>query len=101
MTTDSGKLEEAPLPLQSSDIERQRHYEQLQQRIKLLIAGEKDLIAVLATIACELHNAFEYYHWTVKICRHLSLEPRNYCQLRIDQGIYQSGINLCAFLNAD
>ena len=66
MTAESGDLEASPLPLKSSDLERQKRYEQLQERISLLIEGEKDLIAVLATIACELHHAFDYYHWTVR-----------------------------------
>lgn len=66
MTAESGDLDASPLPFKSSDLVRQKRYEQLQERISLLIEGEKDLIAVLATIACELHHAFEYYHWTVR-----------------------------------
>ena len=73
MTAEPENFDEAPLPLHSSDTERQTHYEQLQQRISLLIAGERDLIAVLATIACELHHAFSYFHWTVRKLRNLVL----------------------------
>lgn len=32
--------------------------------IKLLIEDECDRIAVMATIACELHHAFDYFDWT-------------------------------------
>ena len=27
-------------------------------------AGETDWVAAMATVACELHSAFEFYHWT-------------------------------------
>lgn len=27
-------------------------------------AGELDWVAAMATVACELHSAFEFYHWT-------------------------------------
>lgn len=33
-------------------------------RIKDLIEGETDEIAIMATVVCELHHAFEYYDWT-------------------------------------
>jgi len=33
-------------------------------RIESLIEGETDEIAVMATVVCELHHAFDYYHWT-------------------------------------
>lgn len=39
-------------------------YNDVIRRIESLIAGETDEIAVLATVACELHQAFDYFHWT-------------------------------------
>lgn len=57
------------LGLESTDDERSKQYQLLQRRIDLLVSGEKDLTAVLATIACELHHGFDYYHWTVS-CRY-------------------------------
>ncbi|NDV63588.1 GAF domain-containing protein [Puniceicoccales bacterium CK1056] len=43
---------------------KQERYRQVRHRIQALIEGESDEIAVMATIACELHNSFEYFHWT-------------------------------------
>ena len=39
-------------------------YEAVFQRIDALLDGEDDWIAAMATVASELHDAFEYYHWT-------------------------------------
>lgn len=36
---------------------------QVASRIAALIEGEIDAIAKMATIACELHHAFERFHW--------------------------------------
>ena len=44
--------------------EKQNRYDRTLQRITELIRGETDLIAVMATVACELHNSFESFHWT-------------------------------------
>jgi GAF domain-containing protein len=43
--------------------EKQQLYEQTRQRIQGLTAGESDEIAVLATVAAELHHAFPHFHW--------------------------------------
>ena len=43
---------------------KQELYRQVRQRISALIEGETDEIAIMATIACELHKSFEYFHWT-------------------------------------
>lgn len=32
--------------------------------IEAILDGEDDWIAAMATVACELHHAFDYYHWT-------------------------------------
>ncbi|MEZ5871119.1 MAG: GAF domain-containing protein [Nitratireductor sp.] len=39
-------------------------WDEVSGRIAALIEGEDDDIAVMATIACELHHAFERFHWT-------------------------------------
>lgn len=43
---------------------RAEKYTEVEARIAALIDGEKDAVAVMATVACELHHAFEYFHWT-------------------------------------
>ena len=44
-------------------VEKRRTYKQAWQNIRVLIAGERDEIAVLATVAAELHHAFPQFHW--------------------------------------
>ena len=44
--------------------ERATRYEDVLGRIEALLDGEIDWIAAMATVACELHHAFDYYHWT-------------------------------------
>lgn len=44
--------------------EKQTLYDRTLKRIKDLIAGEDDLIAVMATIVCELHGSLDYFDWT-------------------------------------
>ncbi|MBM3494403.1 MAG: GAF domain-containing protein [Armatimonadetes bacterium] len=39
-------------------------YAEVLDRIGRLIEGETDEIAVMATVACELHHAFDRFHWT-------------------------------------
>jgi len=43
---------------------KQRLYAQVLGRIEAAIEGETDLIAVMATVVCELHQAFDYFNWT-------------------------------------
>lgn len=38
-------------------------YQKTRIHIQALIAGEDDEIAVLATVAAELHHAFPHFHW--------------------------------------
>lgn len=33
-------------------------------RVWALLDGEDDWIAAMATVSCELHHAFDHYHWT-------------------------------------
>ncbi|MGI9175197.1 MAG: GAF domain-containing protein [Rhodothermales bacterium] len=44
--------------------ERTAQYEDILGRIRALLDGETDWIAAMATVACELHHAFDHYHWT-------------------------------------
>jgi GAF domain-containing protein len=36
----------------------------VRRRIDALIEGESDWVAAMASVACELHHAFEHFHWT-------------------------------------
>jgi GAF domain-containing protein len=48
----------------SDSSDRATTYEQVRAAIASLLEGEDDWIAAMATVACELHHAFEYYDWT-------------------------------------
>lgn len=50
--------------LTATSLDRAALYEAVFQRIEALLDGEDDWIAAMATVAGELHHAFEYYHWT-------------------------------------
>lgn len=39
-------------------------YQAVLARIEALLNGEPDWVAAMATVACELHHAFERFHWT-------------------------------------
>jgi len=39
-------------------------YMDVRRRIDALLDGETDWTAAMATVACELHHSFDYYHWT-------------------------------------
>jgi L-methionine (R)-S-oxide reductase len=43
---------------------RTERYRALRSSLAVLLEGESDWIAALATIVCELHQAFEHYDWT-------------------------------------
>ena len=34
------------------------------ERITAILEDENDWVTAMATVACELHNSFEHYHWT-------------------------------------
>ena len=53
-----------PLASKAEAGAKQRQYDQVIERIAALIEGETDGIAILATVCCELHAAFTYFHWT-------------------------------------
>lgn len=44
--------------------DRAARYREVSARIDALLEGEDDWIAAMATVACELHHAFDHYHWT-------------------------------------
>jgi GAF domain-containing protein len=39
-------------------------HDEVYQRITSILDGEEDWVTAMATVVCELHNAFEHYHWT-------------------------------------
>ena len=41
-----------------------RRYADVHAAIASLCEGEDDPIALMATVACELHHAFDHFHWT-------------------------------------
>ncbi|MGC9330147.1 MAG: GAF domain-containing protein [Candidatus Hinthialibacter sp.] len=45
-------------------VDKSELYAQTLHDIECLISGEDDWIAVMATAACELHHAFDYFDWT-------------------------------------
>jgi L-methionine (R)-S-oxide reductase len=44
--------------------DKQQSYDLVLARVSELIADETDLIAVMATVVCELHHSFDYFDWT-------------------------------------
>lgn len=44
--------------------DRSERHAAVAARIAALLDGEDDWIAAMATVACELHHAFDHYHWT-------------------------------------
>ncbi len=47
-----------------NNTDRASTYDRLHQRIDALLEGEDDWIAAMSTVACELHHAFDHFHWT-------------------------------------
>jgi L-methionine (R)-S-oxide reductase len=45
-------------------VKKQEQYARTLERIRTLIAGETDEIAVMATVVCELHHGLEHFDWT-------------------------------------
>ncbi len=54
----------APLTVEAELDERRERYEEVLRSIAGLLDGESDWIAAMATVACELHGAFDYFDWT-------------------------------------
>lgn len=53
-----------PLRLPATPEARELAYARVREAIESLLEGEDDWIAAMATVACELHHAFDYYDWT-------------------------------------
>lgn len=53
-----------PLLVTAGPAERGAAYADALERIRALLDGEDDWVAAMATVACELHHSFDYYHWT-------------------------------------
>lgn len=49
------------MPTTTSNVDA---YADVRRRINALLDGETDWTAAMATVACELHHSFDYYHWT-------------------------------------
>lgn len=52
------------MPTTAAPPNRAATYEDARKRIDALLDGEDDWIAAMATVACELHQSFDYYDWT-------------------------------------
>lgn len=52
------------LPLGADAARKRAHYDEVLGRVRALLEGETDWVAAMATVACELHHAFEAYDWT-------------------------------------
>jgi len=50
--------------LASSNSIRDTTYREVRARIDALLSEPCDWTAAMATVVCELHHAFEHYHWT-------------------------------------
>ena len=44
--------------------DRATRYEETLAGIDALLGDDADWVSAMATVACELHHAFDYYHWT-------------------------------------
>ncbi|MFQ5568294.1 MAG: GAF domain-containing protein [Rhodothermales bacterium] len=53
-----------PTPEAPATTDRAARYGEVFHHIDALLNGEDDWIAAMATVVCELHHAFPYYHWT-------------------------------------
>ena len=43
---------------------KRRRYQEVRSRIDALLGPDTDWVATMATVACELHQAFDAFHWT-------------------------------------
>ncbi len=53
-----------PLHHHAPAADRARRYDEVMLRVSGLLDGETDWCAALATVACELHHGFAWFHWT-------------------------------------
>lgn len=54
----------ALLPHPASPADRLQQWSDVRAHIVGLMDGEDDWVAAMATVSCELHHAFEKFHWT-------------------------------------
>jgi L-methionine (R)-S-oxide reductase len=81
--TGVGPLEEItmlePLALHADPDSKRQHYSVVFDNIKALLDADADWVAGMATLVCELHQSFAYYHWTgfYRVVRdqHLKIGP--------------------------
>ena len=43
---------------------KSERYAEVAASVRSLLDGEDDWVAAMATVACELHHAFDHFHWT-------------------------------------
>ena len=53
-----------PLPSAAPAPQRRRRHEEVEAHLRAILQEEPDWVAAMATVACELHHAFDYFHWT-------------------------------------
>lgn len=53
-----------PLSSGADASDRAQRYRDVRAAIDSLLDGEDDWVSAMATVACELHHAFVYFHWT-------------------------------------
>jgi GAF domain-containing protein len=53
-----------PLPVDASADDKRATYARVRQAIDALLEDEDDWVSAMATVVCELHHAFAYFHWT-------------------------------------
>jgi GAF domain-containing protein len=53
-----------PLPLGASADDKHATYARVRSTLDALLADEDDWVSAMATVVCELHHAFAYFHWT-------------------------------------
>lgn len=44
--------------------DKRQAYKDVRQRIESIVQDDTDWIAALSTVCCELHGAFDHFHWT-------------------------------------
>ena len=52
------------LARQSSPADKRAAYDAVRATVEALLDGEDDWVAAMATVACELHHAFDAFDWT-------------------------------------
>ncbi len=53
-----------PLPTDADAAAKRQRHADVRASIDALLEDETDWVAAMATTACELHHAFEAFHWT-------------------------------------